>query len=128
FVGTWVSVSDGSLSPGDQVVHDWTADIENANLTDAANLVTHLADSLVVYVLVAFACFALLMRRRLMEALVLGSGMLLTIAAVHVTKPIVDRPRPPDPLVDVTGSSFPSGHAAYAVAWVALAIVAVRAV
>jgi undecaprenyl-diphosphatase len=63
-----------------------------------------------------------------MEALVLGAGMIMTVVAVNVGKSAVDRPRPPDELVDSAGSSFPSGHAAYAIAWVALAIVAVRVV
>jgi undecaprenyl-diphosphatase len=35
---------------------------------------------------------------------------------------VVDRPRPPDPLVHTTGQSYPSAHAANAVGWLALAI------
>jgi undecaprenyl-diphosphatase len=41
---------------------------------------------------------------------------------------MVDRPRPPQALVDAAGSSYPSGHAAYAMAWIVLAVVAVRVV
>ena len=51
-------------------------------------------------------------------------GLALTYAAVHITKDAVDRPRPARPLVDVDGGSYPSGHAAYAVTWVAVAVAA----
>jgi undecaprenyl-diphosphatase len=128
FIGGWVSVTDGSLAPGDETVHQWAIDIENTTLTDLSKALTHLGDAPLIYVLVLLACFALLARRRVMEALILGAGMILTIATVNITKALVDRPRPPDALVDTGDSSFPSGHAAYAVAWLALAIVAVRAV
>jgi undecaprenyl-diphosphatase len=58
---------------------------------------------------------------------VLATGLLLTWASVHVTKSAVDRPRPARPLVDVEDASYPSGHAAYAVTWVAVAVVLSRA-
>jgi undecaprenyl-diphosphatase len=45
---------------------------------------------------------------------------------VHLTKNAVGRPRPEDSLVDTAGSSYPSAHAAYAVAWVAVAVVLAR--
>jgi undecaprenyl-diphosphatase len=38
----------------------------------------------------------------------------LTPIASNLTKHLVDRPRPPHELLQVTGTSFPSGHAAYA--------------
>jgi len=43
-----------------------------------------------------------------------------------VTKAGIDRPRPDAPQVDTTGSSFPSGHAAYSIAWVAAALMFTR--
>lgn len=48
--------------------------------------------------------------------------MALTWLSVWITKAAVDRPRPPAPLVHTAGQSFPSGHAANAVGWLALAI------
>jgi membrane protein DedA with SNARE-associated domain/membrane-associated phospholipid phosphatase len=127
-IGTWITVKDGSFAPGDQRVYDWTQTIENDTLTDVAKVVTHLGDPPVVYLVVTLAVLLLLVRRRLMEALVLGAGMIMTVVAVNVGKNVVDRARPPDQLVDTAGSSFPSGHAAYAIAWVALAVIAVRVV
>ena len=54
-------------------------------------------------------------------------GLALTWLAVEVAKSVVDRPRPADPLVETTGSAYPSAHAAYAVFYVACAVVLVRA-
>ena len=45
---------------------------------------------------------------------------------MHVAKAEIDRPRPADPLVDTALSSYPSGHAAYATAWIAVAFVLTR--
>jgi membrane-associated phospholipid phosphatase len=65
-------------------------------------------------------------RRRPIELLVLVVSMLLIYAAVHITKGAVDRPRPPQPLTGSVGSAYPSGHAAYSTAYVAMAIIAAR--
>jgi undecaprenyl-diphosphatase len=65
-------------------------------------------------------------RGRLAEVVVLVGGFAIIYVAVQVTKGAIDRPRPPAPLVDTSGSSFPSGHAAYATAWVAAAVVFMR--
>jgi undecaprenyl-diphosphatase len=46
---------------------------------------------------------------------------------VHITKTAVDRPRPARPLIEVEDPSYPSGHAAYAVTWVAVAVALSRA-
>jgi undecaprenyl-diphosphatase len=61
----------------------------------------------------------------------LGIGTLwiatgLIFVGVHVSKAAVDRPRPTGSLVETAGSAYPSGHAAYAVAWVAVAVVLAR--
>ena len=49
-------------------------------------------------------------------------GMVLTIIGVHVTKELVDRPRPADPLTRAAGQSYPSGHTAYAMVYIAIAV------
>ena len=82
---------------------------------------------------VAIALVALGGRRRSRGAtrsatpLALVAGLALTYAAVHITKDAVDRPRPARALVDVDGAAYPSGHAAYAVTWVAVAVALSRA-
>ena len=55
-------------------------------------------------------------------------GLALVYVAVHMTKAAIDRPRPAGPLVEHDRlASFPSGHAAYATAWVAVAVALTRA-
>ena len=48
--------------------------------------------------------------------------MTLTSIGFHEIKDAVDRPRPDGGLVDASGSSFPSGHAAHSVLYVWLAV------
>jgi undecaprenyl-diphosphatase len=62
------------------------------------------------------------------EAAALTSGLVLTWAAVHIAKAAIDRPRPSGSLVDTAGQAYPSGHAAYAIAWIAIAVVLSRTV
>jgi membrane protein DedA with SNARE-associated domain/membrane-associated phospholipid phosphatase len=92
-----------------------------------AKVVTALGTLPAAIALVALAGAVLVWRRQRGYALALAGGLLLTWAGVHVTKEAVDRPRPARALVDVEGASYPSGHAAYAVAWVAVAVALSRA-
>ena len=48
------------------------------------------------------------------------------VVGVHVAKGAIDRPRPDGVLVQFTGSSYPSGHAAYSATWVAAAYLVTR--
>jgi undecaprenyl-diphosphatase len=59
--------------------------------------------------------------------LALAAGVGLDVLAVHAAKAAYDRPRPPGSLVATSLSSYPSGHAAYAVTLVACATVLARA-
>ena len=79
-----------------------------------------------VLVLVLAVSLVLASRRRWMEALVLVVGLGASFAIVHIAKAAIDRPRPADPYVETAFSSFPSGHAAYATAWVAIALIFTR--
>ena len=45
---------------------------------------------------------------------------------MHLAKAGIDRPRPAGPLVPTSNASYPSGHAAYATAWVAAAVALTR--
>jgi undecaprenyl-diphosphatase len=88
--------------------------------------VTDLGSLAVIVPLVVIFAGVLIWRRSLFELGVLVSGLVLTYAGVHITKGAIDRPRPVQPLDDITGSSFPSGHAAYAITHVAMAVIAAR--
>jgi len=80
----------------------------------------------VVALLVAATALWAVARRRHLDAAALAVGFLVTWLAVDVAKVAYDRPRPPGPHVATEGMSYPSGHSAYAVAWVACAVVLVR--
>jgi undecaprenyl-diphosphatase len=79
-----------------------------------------------VITIVVATTVVLVVRRRYTEAVLLVIGLALVYVAVHVTKDAIDRPRPTGSLVDTTGAAFPSGHSAYAVAWVAVAVMLTR--
>jgi undecaprenyl-diphosphatase len=55
-------------------------------------------------------------------ALAFGLGLLAVIFLVGATKQWWDRPRPAARYYDPQGASFPSGHSAYAVVWLAAGI------
>ena len=74
----------------------------------------------------AATCVLLVVRRRYAEALVLVVGLVLVYIAVHVTKDAIERPRPRRPARRHERPRYPSGHAAYATAWVAAAVVLTR--
>lgn len=91
-------------------------------LTTLAKLVTQLGALYVAapVTLVAVAIFAA--RRRFVEALVVALSLAIAVIAVGALKQWTDVPRPSGSLVTTDGSSFPSGHAAYAVTYLAIAI------
>jgi len=126
FVSTCVKAVDGGLSVLDDDAFDLADDADAGMLVDVAKSFTELGALPVVIVLVVLVTLLLAWRRELVEGLFLLAGVGLTYAAVHIVKNAVDRPRPPGALIATDGSSYPSGHAAYAVAWVACAIVVTR--
>ena len=110
----------------DNRVIDMVDNLRNDVGVDVAKIVTQLGNPSVVFPLVAIGIVLLAWRRRPYELFVLLTGTLLVYAGVHITKAAVDRPRPAGSLVDAAGSSFPSGHAAYATIYVALGVIAAR--
>ena len=126
FVAPIVTLDAGDTPIGDDQALQMVDRIDVAALVDVAKVVTNLGAFPVVAVLVVVAWIVLLMRREFVESLVLGVGMVLTYAGVHIAKAALDRPRPPGPLVDTDLSSYPSGHAAYSLTWVAVAVILSR--
>jgi undecaprenyl-diphosphatase len=114
------------LTTADKEIEDLTIDLYNETAVDIARVVTDLGSLAVIVPLVVIFAGVLIWRRSLFELGVLVSGLVLTYAGVHITKGAIDRPRPVQPLDDITGSSFPSGHAAYAITHVAMAVIAAR--
>jgi undecaprenyl-diphosphatase len=122
-ISYWAIVSgDPGPTPGDQTALDVVNDLSASWLDDAAKAFTYLGSGWVTFPLAALAAIALAARRRWMEFWVLVVGFTLTALLVPEIKGWTDRPRPPDPVIPVGGSAFPSGHAAQATlyAWFAI--------
>ncbi len=95
-------------------------------LVDTAKAVSALGALPIVLALLLVTAVLLVVDRRPIEVVGLLVGFGLVVLAVHVAKAGVDRPRPVDALIRTKGSSFPSGHAAYSAAWVAVAALFTR--
>jgi len=117
-----VVAGDPGPTPGDQTAYDFVHDLQTGWLTDAAKVVTTLGSGWVTYPLAAIAASILAIRRMWPEFWALAIGFTLAAVLAPEIKALTDRPRPPDPLVSVTGSAFPSGHAAQATLYTWLAI------
>ena len=128
FVGLDVAIHDMRTTVGDQRALRLADDLRQAELVDVAKVLTDLAAFPVVAGVTLLASGFLAWRRRWAEALTLVVGLLLIVVAVNVAKAAVDRPRPLMALVDTEGESFPSGHAAYSVAYVGVAVALARSV
>jgi undecaprenyl-diphosphatase len=114
------------LITGDQWALDLARDIQAEALTTLAKVVTFFGSFWVLVAAMLSAGAYLLARERIAEAATLVTGVVLTDITFHVIKGAVDRPRPPDPLVDASGSAYPSGHAALAVTYLAIAVLLAR--
>jgi membrane protein DedA with SNARE-associated domain/membrane-associated phospholipid phosphatase len=122
-IAYWAVISgDPGPTPGDQTALDVVNDLSASWLDHAAKGLTNLGSGWVTWPIAALAAIALAAWRRWTEFWVLVVGMVLTILLVHGIKAWTDRPRPPDPLTSASGSSFPSGHAAYSTLYVWLAV------
>jgi membrane protein DedA with SNARE-associated domain/membrane-associated phospholipid phosphatase len=119
---TSIVSGDAGPTPGDMTAIDIVESLRTGWLVDVAKAITVLGSAAVVLPLAAICGILLAARRRWAELGVLVVGLGLTFAGVHEIKDAIDRPRPQGGLVDVSGSSFPSGHAAYATFYVWLAV------
>jgi len=126
YFGYWIVIADRGFGAIDKQFQGWAVDLYNPAAVDVAKVLTTLGAPLLMFMLAAVVTVALLVRRHFLEAFVLGAGMLLTIGSVQLGKLVLERARPPGALIEVAGSSYPSGHTAYAVVWVVLAAIAVR--
>ncbi len=112
-------------TPGDMTAMEIAESVRAAWLTAVVKVFTALGSASVTWPLALVAAAALVVRRRWAELLVLAAGMLLIVFGVHEIKAAVDRPRPLGGLSGFSGSSFPSGHAAYSIFYVWLAVTVV---
>jgi membrane protein DedA with SNARE-associated domain/membrane-associated phospholipid phosphatase len=115
-------------TPGDDAAHDVAQDIRTSFLTSVMKAVSFLGTRGFTIAVIVVAVGLLIANGRRIQAAVLAAGYALIQVGVTVTKDLVERPRPSDPLVDITGWSFPSGHAANAIAYVVLAVILAAAI
>jgi membrane protein DedA with SNARE-associated domain/membrane-associated phospholipid phosphatase len=117
---------DPGPTPLDNELLDLNERIRTDTLVDVAKVVTELGAFPTVAALVLATSVLLAIRRRPAELLVLLVGFGLTYLAVQAAKAGIERPRPPDPLMSTQGHAYPSGHAAYSTAWIAVGVVLTR--
>jgi membrane protein DedA with SNARE-associated domain len=109
-------------TPGDNTAIEVVDRLRTGWLTDIAKAFTHLGALAVTGALAFVAAALLVARRRWAEFAVLVAGFAIVVLGVHELKDAVDRPRPGGGLIDASGSSFPSAHAAYSTFYVWLAV------
>lgn len=126
FLYVVVLSGDPGLTPLDQELLDLSNDLSSKMLTDVAKVVSDFGALPATASVVVVTSLVLAARGRLAEVAVLAGGFALIYVSVQIAKAGIDRPRPDAPLVDTSGSSFPSGHAAYSTAWVAAALMFTR--
>jgi membrane protein DedA with SNARE-associated domain/membrane-associated phospholipid phosphatase len=122
FFGYWHIFTMRDTTVGDMRAMHVADDLNDGTGVAIAKVVTALGALPVTGGLALLAALALAARRRAAEAIALVAGMGLTVWAVHWAKDAVDRPRPPHPLVSSMDQSYPSGHSAYAIVYVVVAI------
>jgi membrane-associated phospholipid phosphatase len=93
---------------------DAMQDIQTPFLTHLALVFNWLGRGLGWTLTVAGVAILLAVRRRWRALIAYGIAIALTSGSSALLKALTGRPRPPDGLVHPVGSSFPSGHAAYA--------------
>jgi membrane protein DedA with SNARE-associated domain/membrane-associated phospholipid phosphatase len=126
FFGYWHIFTLRRFTIGDLRAQRIADDLNDGTGVAVAKVVTALGALPVTGGLVLAASLLLLTRRRIAEAIAMIAGMGLTVWGVHWAKAAVDRPRPLHPLVSSMDQSYPSGHSAYAVAYVVVAIAVAR--
>jgi membrane protein DedA with SNARE-associated domain/membrane-associated phospholipid phosphatase len=127
FVLLGSELDERDLLVGDSMAFDVADSLYSEPVKDVIVWVTALGSFTVVAILVAATTAWAAVRRRYFDAAVLPVSFLLVWLASDIAKAEYDRPRPPGSHVETEGMAYPSGHAAYAIAWVACAVVLVRA-
>ncbi len=127
-VALLAAVANTATRPAVQWVDDGWLDAMRAVRFSPLTVVAHVLDvagGAVVTVPVRLGVGVwLAYRRRWAQLVAFGLAVGVSEVAIGVLKDVVARPRPPAPLVETTGFSFPSGHAtAGAVTAMALVVV-----
>jgi membrane protein DedA with SNARE-associated domain/membrane-associated phospholipid phosphatase len=106
---------------GDVTAFDAASNLRADWLTSVAKVFTAAGSAAVILPVALIAGAWLGIKRRWVELAILVAGVALTFIGVGAIKAAVDRPRPSGALIGIEGSSYPSGHAAHAMLYPALA-------
>jgi hypothetical protein len=117
---------DPGPTPLDRELLDLGDRLRSSMLTDLAEVVSGFGAFPTCAAVAIVTAAVLVVRRRPAGAMVLVFGLALVYVGVHLAKSGLDRPRPANPLAEFSGSSFPSGHAAYSTVWIAAALLFTR--
>lgn len=101
---------------------EWMRDIETPFLTHVALVFNALGRGVLRALTLLAIGLALLLTRRWRALIAFALAEAFTPLIGNLVKTLVVRPRPPGQMIQAHGSSFPSGHAAYAAA-TAIAVV-----
>jgi undecaprenyl-diphosphatase len=122
FAAMTVAVTTNPSLALDSRAFETADDLRAPWLDTAMKLITKLGLIAIVGTAVVVGAVLLIWRRHQVRGAALVLGVALEWVSVWITKALVGRPRPPDPLVHTSGQSYPSAHAANSVGWLALAI------
>jgi undecaprenyl-diphosphatase len=100
----------------DATMHAWMVDIRNTPLTGVSKALNWLGGGVVTIPVRAAAVLVLAIRRRWARCIAFALTWATSELALSGLKAWFHRGRPPNPLVVISGYSFPSGHAVAAAA------------
>ena len=126
FFGLGALIGPEPLAPFDQDAFDLLDALYMQPLGDVIRVLTHLGSYPVTAALVIATAIWAARRHRVREGVALVVAHALTFACVHIAKDAEGRARPSDPHSSTEGLAYPSGHSAYAIAWIACAVVLAR--
>ncbi|MDP2709721.1 MAG: DedA family protein [Solirubrobacteraceae bacterium] len=119
FFGYLVLLSAGAPTSGDRRALSLAGDLRTTTLDDVAETFLRLGDPAVVGVALCVVAAWLIVRRECLEGIVLLAGLGLIVGGVELTQLSTQRTGLPG---DADGDAYPSPQAAYATAWIAIAI------
>lgn len=122
-----VATTPSWVQPADSQWLRWMLDIRTSWAVSAGKVLNVAGGGTVMWIVRGIIAAALALWRRWRALAVFVAAEACAELSIGPVKAVVDRPRPPHPLVAVTGQSLPSGHVlAAAVTAVALALILTR--
>jgi len=106
----------------DRAAFDLLAPVRDRALLGVARVATDVGSFPAAVLVTALGALVALRRGVPGRAVALVAGLVVLLVAVEVAKDLWDRPRPRERFYEPGGLSFPSGHGAYAMAWLAAAV------